>query len=72
MIFLGDQWEQEILYKNIQSSLLDFFRGFKPDKINLRGVDHVITCAVSDDKIYVRMYIVHYKKSSSEVSFEFK
>jgi ribosome production factor 2 len=67
MIFLGDQWELESSYMSIQNLLLDYFRGFKPEKINLQGVDHVITCACLDGKIHIRGYSVGYAKSGTEV-----
>lgn len=67
MLFLGDQWEIDSLYMNIQNLLLDYFRGFKTDKISLRGVDHVISCSVQEGKIYIRTYYVNYQKSNEEV-----
>ena len=67
MVFLGNQWEIDSLYMNIQNLLLDYFRGVKTDKISLRGVDHVISCSVHEGKIYIRTYYVNYQKSNEEV-----
>ena len=65
IVFLGDQWEIDSLYINIQNLLIDYFRGFKADKLSIRGVDHVITCAVSEGVIYTRGYFVNYQKSTT-------
>lgn len=67
MIFLGSQWELDATYQKLQNLFLDLFRGFKPDKISLQGIDHVITCAVHDSKIYIRTYFVNYQKSNTQV-----
>lgn len=67
MVFLGDQWENDSLFKKIQNILLDFFKGDKADKISMKGVDHVLACSVVDSKIYVRGYVLTYSKSGSRV-----
>lgn len=67
VVFLGDQWQIDSLYGKVQNLLLDLFRGFKADKINLQGVDHVITCAVQDGVIAVRAYYVKYRKADNHV-----
>ena len=63
MVFLGDQWQNNSLYSKLQNLFLDFFRGFKPDKICLSGVDHVISCTARDGTIYIRGYTVNYSKT---------
>jgi ribosome production factor 2 len=68
IVFLGDQWEIDSTYINIQNLLLDYFRGFKPDKLSIRGVDHVITCAVSEGVISIRGYFVNYQKANNQVN----
>lgn len=65
MVFLGSQWEFDVNYQRLQNLFLDVFRGFKPDKISLHGVDHVISCAIHEDKIYIRPYFVNYQRSSA-------
>eukprot|EP01034_Spumella_vulgaris_P023751 gene23751-30008_t len=67
ILFLGDQWENDTLYKRIQNLLLDFFRGDKAEKISLKGVDHVMACTVVDGKIYLRGHTIAYQKSESKV-----
>lgn len=67
MVFVGDQWENDSLFKKIQNILLDFFKGDKADKISMKGVDHLLACSVVDSKIYVRGYVLTYSKSNSRV-----
>eukprot|EP01031_Cornospumella_fuschlensis_P032979 gene32979-39884_t len=65
MIFLGDLWQIDAQYGKIQNLLLDFFRGFKADKLSLEGIDHVVTCAIHEGTISVRVYYVNYRKSTA-------
>ena len=37
LIFTGDQWERDSLYKNIQNMMIDFFRGDKITKFSFKG-----------------------------------
>lgn len=67
VLFLGDQWEIDSVYLNIQNLLLDFFRGYKPDKMDIKGIDHVISCSVKEGRIYIRVYYVTYQKSQSTI-----
>lgn len=67
MIFQGDQWESDSNFKKIQNLLLDFFRGDKPERICLKGVDHVISCTVSEGKVFIRGYSTQFKKSGSKI-----
>ena len=67
LVFLGDQWENDSLFKKIQNILLDFFKGDKADKISMKGVDHVIACTVVDSKVFVRGYVTTYSKSNNKV-----
>lgn len=67
MIFLGDQWDVDSSYIKVQNILLDTFRADKIDKISLKGMDHVISCAVADGKIMLRFYGVTFKKSGSKI-----
>lgn len=67
MLFQGDQWDTDSTYGKIQNLLLDFFRLDKIDKISLKGLDHVIVCTVIDGIIYLRAYIVRFKKSGTKI-----
>jgi ribosome production factor 2 len=67
MIFQGDQWEIDSQFTRLQNFLLDFFRSDKIDKISLKGVDHVLVSTVSEGKVYVRGYMVQFKKSGTKV-----
>jgi ribosome production factor 2 len=67
LLFVGDQWENDKLYKSIQSLFIDFFRGDKADKISLKGVDHAMGFSCIDGVIQVRTYTMGYQKSDSKV-----
>lgn len=67
LVFQGAQWETDTLYKSIQNILIDVLRGYKPNKISMQGVDHVISATCIDSKIYLRAYHIGYAKSDSKV-----
>ena len=67
LLFVGDQWENDNLYKSIQNIFIDFFRGDKANKISLKGVDHAIGFTVMDGRIHLRAYNLGYQKSDSKV-----
>lgn len=69
--FIGDQWDLDSTYSNIQSILLDLFRGDKPEKLSTQGLDHVISFSIVDNKIYVRAYTTTFAKEDSKVSYSF-
>lgn len=68
LLFMGDQWENDNLYKSIQNIFIDFFRGDKTSKLSLKGVDHAMAFTCIDGKIHVRTYSIGYTKSDSKVS----
>lgn len=68
LLFMGDQWESDNLYKSIQNLFIDFFRGDKADKLSLKGVDHALGFTCIDGKIHIRSYNLGYQKSDSKVS----
>ena len=51
LIFLGDAWINEASLGRLKSLFLDFFRGVEVSSISLKGLDHVMMFAVSDDDI---------------------
>lgn len=67
LLFIGDQWENDNLYKSIQNLFIDYFRGDKADKISLKGVDHAIGFSCVDGKIHLRAYTLGYQKSDTKV-----
>jgi hypothetical protein len=67
LLFVGDQWENDNLYKSIQNIFIDFFRGDKATKISLKGVDHAIGFTCIDGRIHLRGYNLSYQKSDSKV-----
>lgn len=69
LLFMGDQWESDNLYKSIQNLFIDFFRGDKATKLSLKGVDHALGFTCIDGKIHIRAYNLGYQKSDSKVSY---
>jgi len=67
LIFIGEEWEQKEEYKKLGNILLDFFRGQITDGINLAGLEHVIVCTSTAEKIYFRVYRVFLKKSGTKL-----
>jgi len=67
MTFVGDVWSVDSTYMKIQNLLLDVFRADKVDKISLKGMDHVISCAAVDGKIMLRVYGITFKKSGTKI-----
>lgn len=68
LIFQGDQWESDSTYKVIENLFVDFFRGDKPEKIALKGIDHTMIFSIVDGIIFLRVYTIIFKKSGTKVS----
>lgn len=67
LVFQGDAWNSDPNFHKLENLLLDFFRGEKINKLALKGIDHVISCSVVDDKLYIRGYNTRYVKSGTKV-----
>lgn len=67
LLFHGEQWESDSTYSKLQNLFIDLFRGDCPDKIALKGVDHVLAFNVIDGLISFRAYTVSLKKSGSRI-----
>eukprot|EP00037_Helgoeca_nana_P006597 m.60648 g.60648 ORF g.60648 m.60648 type:complete len:313 (+) comp17472_c0_seq1:83-1021(+) len=67
LMFEGDVWEADPVYAQIKSLLVDIFRGPVVDKINMEGIDHVISVAATDKLILFRHYRINMKKSGSRL-----
>ncbi|KAJ3121932.1 rRNA-binding ribosome biosynthesis protein rpf2 [Physocladia obscura] len=73
LVFNGDLWEVDPDFVHIKNSLIDLLgngtsgKGF--DKIDLKGLDHVISCSVdtTDRMIHLRVYMVVLKKSGTKL-----
>eukprot|EP01095_Lingulamoeba_sp_RSL-Kostka_P008875 TRINITY_DN300_c1_g2_i2.p1 TRINITY_DN300_c1_g2~~TRINITY_DN300_c1_g2_i2.p1 ORF type:complete len:222 (+),score=88.59 TRINITY_DN300_c1_g2_i2:451-1116(+) len=65
-IFNGD-FERSIELSRFANLLLDFFRGRVVDKINLKGIEHVICVTAEEDLIHFRHYSVVMKKSGTRI-----
>ncbi|CAE7844889.1 bxdc1, partial [Symbiodinium microadriaticum] len=66
MMFLGDEWESDSSLGRVQNLFIDMFRGDKMDKLCLKGLDHVISFAIVNGKIMMRLYTMRFKKSGSK------
>ncbi|KAJ3282718.1 rRNA-binding ribosome biosynthesis protein rpf2 [Rhizoclosmatium sp. JEL0117] len=87
LVFNGDLWETDEEFVKIKNSLQDLLGNGNgsthADKVNLKGLDHVISVSVDVDKtIHFRTYMIVLKKSGTKLpkvelsecgpSFEFK
>ncbi|KAJ3092949.1 rRNA-binding ribosome biosynthesis protein rpf2 [Quaeritorhiza haematococci] len=68
ILFVGELFEQDELYKKLRSFFLDFFRGEPADSVNLAGIDHVLAfIADPSGDIRFRVYTVSMKKSGGKI-----
>lgn len=67
-VFTGELFEQREEFQLLRSMLLDFYRGYTIEQINLAGLDHVISVtATQEGKIFFRVYVIQLKKSGSKL-----
>lgn len=55
--FAGQDFDTNPQFKAAKSLLLDTFRGQEVSKINLKGLDHLISCVAHEGKILLRHYV---------------
>ncbi|KAJ3250025.1 rRNA-binding ribosome biosynthesis protein rpf2 [Chytriomyces hyalinus] len=72
LVFQGDLWEVDEEFGRIKSSLMDLLGNgngaSNADKVNLKGLDHVICCTVDTDRVvHLRSYMVVLKKSGTKL-----
>jgi ribosome production factor 2 len=67
LLFHGEQWESDATYSKLQNLFVDLFRGDCPDKVALKGIDHVLSFNIIDGVISFRAYTVSMKKSGTKV-----
>lgn len=65
LLFSGQEFENDVIYKRLKSILIDFYRGPVIEKVRLQGLEHVLQFTAVDGKIYLRSYRVLLKKSGS-------
>lgn len=76
LLFVGDIWQQQNDYRNLQNLLIDFYRGDVVEKLVVTGLDHlmVFTAATSTEGgnsrilVHQRTYFCKLKKSSDASS----
>jgi len=66
-VFTGEEFEQKEDHKRFANLLLDFFRGTITKSINLAGLDHVIVCTSTPDRVLFRVYRTELKRSGSKI-----
>ncbi|KAJ3208098.1 rRNA-binding ribosome biosynthesis protein rpf2, partial [Entophlyctis luteolus] len=73
VVFNGDLWEVDDTFGKLKNSLLDLLGNASSsnkglDKVNLKGIDHVISCTVDTDRVvHLRVYMILLKKSGSKL-----
>jgi ribosome production factor 2 len=72
LLFQGDDFETHEGLKLAKNILADIFRGRVVDRINLKGVDRVITCTAltnpgGEPVVMFRQYVIKYKKSGTRL-----
>eukprot|EP00466_Bigelowiella_natans_P002653 jgi/Bigna1/86492/estExt_fgenesh1_pg.C_110021 len=63
----GEQFEVSDNHKELKSLILDFFRGEVVEKINLAGLDRVIVCTATQERIFFRHYAVALRRSGKKI-----
>uniref|UniRef100_A0A3Q2UBN2 Ribosome production factor 2 homolog n=1 Tax=Fundulus heteroclitus TaxID=8078 RepID=A0A3Q2UBN2_FUNHE len=63
LIFAGDDFDTDNVYKRLKSLLIDFFRGPTVSAVRLAGLEHVLHFTALEGKIYLRSYRCLLKKS---------
>jgi len=66
-VFAGEEFETREDFALLKSFLLDYFRGEVLEKINLAGLDRLISVSAINGKIYFRHYGIALKQSGSKL-----
>lgn len=66
-IFIGEEFEQKEDFKKLSNLILDIFSGYRTSSINLVGLEHVIICTSTPEKVYFRTYRIKLKKSGTKL-----
>ncbi|KAJ3105222.1 rRNA-binding ribosome biosynthesis protein rpf2 [Phlyctochytrium planicorne] len=68
LLFQGHQFEIDETFKEMKNFFLDFFRGEEADRVNLKGLDLVISITVDSEKhIHIRCYTVALLKGEGKI-----
>merc|ERR1712159_383850 len=59
----GDGWDATPALETTKNFLLDFFRGTVAEKVNVAGLDRVITAVIDNGKVFLRQYNIRRKKT---------
>jgi len=63
LVFSGPAFEQNETLKKVQNLLVDAFHREEADAVRLQGLEHLLSFTAVDDKIMLRSYKIHLKKS---------
>lgn len=66
-LFTGSEWDSSEYHKKLKNLIVDVFRGEVVTKINLRGLDHVISCTTKGNRVLFRTYGLTYVKATTSV-----
>lgn len=64
LVFAGEAFETEFDMIRIKNLLNDFFQGPVPERVRVKGIEHVIMFIAHGGKIYIRPYLVEQKKTT--------
>lgn len=68
IVFLGDLWKSDPTFVKARNLLNDLFRGDRPDRVSLKGLDHVLSFTCQEGgAINVRTYTSRFLKSGEKV-----
>ncbi|XP_039265006.2 ribosome production factor 2 homolog [Styela clava] len=65
LIFNSENFETDSELRRLKSLFIDFFRGPVVSNVTLKGLEHVMSFTVVDEKILLRNYKVNLKKSGT-------
>ncbi|XP_055346832.1 ribosome production factor 2 homolog [Paramacrobiotus metropolitanus] len=68
LIFRGEAFEHDPVFRAIKSVFIDYFRGPIVDKIRPAGVSHAITFVTNGERIFMRTFMLNGTEESDETS----
>lgn len=66
MLFQGDEFEHDDVFKTLKGLLIDMFRGEETDSIHTAGLDSLLVCSAHKGKCHMRWYFVTLEGAESK------
>ena len=67
IVFIGEKWHQDDKLEKLANLFVDVFGGETLEKVDLKGIEHVMAfTAESDDTIHIGVYAIDKKKSGTK------